>query len=71
MIRGTDGLDYETLSDRLVGIPAITPRNAWLKNCPRRTASEKAIWDRLAALPADATGPQCADCLPGVTPAAI
>ena len=27
MIRGTDGLDYETLSDRFLGLPAKTPRN--------------------------------------------
>lgn len=39
MIRGTDGLDYETLSDRFLGIPANTARNY---DVIRLTASQKA-----------------------------
>lgn len=56
MIRGTDGLDYQDLTERLLGRPAETPRN-WAIDGRRRFNLPV---DDILALPADATWNQIA-----------
>jgi hypothetical protein len=43
LIRGSDGLDYENLTERLLGNPAKTHRNAWLQRFRREGRSEAFI----------------------------
>lgn len=59
MIRGTDGLDYQDLTERLLGRPADTPRNQAIRS---RRGLRLPI-DALLALPADATRNQVSECL--------
>lgn len=59
MIRGTDGLDYQDLTERLLGRPAETPRN-WAIDGRRRF---NLPIDDILALPADATRNQVSECL--------
>ena len=46
MIRGSDGLDYENLTEKLLSNPAKTHRNAALKELRRQGTSkgEQKIW---------------------------
>ena len=46
MIRGSDGLDYENLTEKLLGNPAKTYRNAALQELRRRGTSktDQAVW---------------------------
>lgn len=55
MIRGTDGLDYENITEKLLGNPADTPRNQWLSRLRKGGKGHSAV----LALPWDATGPEC------------
>lgn len=50
MIRGTDGLDYENITEKLLGNPADTPRNQYLQVEGPKDAAYRAV----LALPADA-----------------
>lgn len=50
MIRGTDGLDYENITEKLLGNPAGTPRNQYLQVEGPKDAAYRAV----LALPADA-----------------
>lgn len=69
MIRGTDGLDYEDLTARLLDQPAKTPRNVAVAEARRRGKSPRwvheymQVWDvykdhRLAAHAADTLVPE-------------
>lgn len=69
MIRGTDGLDYMDLTDRLLGQPAETPHNAAMVLARRRGKPPRwvqeymQVWDvykdhRLAAHAADTLVPE-------------
>lgn len=46
MIRGSDGLDYENLTEKLLSNPAKTPRNAALRELRRQGTSknDQAVW---------------------------
>lgn len=46
MIRGSDGLDYENLTEKLLGNPAKTNRNGWVKrlDAQGRTKVERQLW---------------------------
>lgn len=46
MIRGSDGLDYENLTEKLLGNPANTYRNSWVKRliAQGRSKGERQLW---------------------------
>ena len=46
MIRGSDGLDYENLTEKLLSNPAKTHRNGWVKrlNAQGRAKDERQLW---------------------------
>lgn len=66
MIRGTDGLDYENITEKLLGNPADTPRNQWLSRARRGSIGHNTV----LALPADATDRQCFSCVTSAVTAA-
>lgn len=43
MIRGSDGLDYEDLTQRLLGNPASTKRNIWIERLQAQGRSKAFI----------------------------
>lgn len=46
MIRGSDGLDYENLTEKLLSNPAKTHRNGWVKrlDAQGRAKDERQLW---------------------------
>lgn len=46
MIRGSDGLDYENLTEKLLSNPAKTHRNSWVKrlDAQGRAKDERQLW---------------------------
>lgn len=58
MIRGTDGLDYQDLTERLLGNPADTPRNAWVVHL-RKLQQDPGTLQAVIDLPFDASVDGC------------
>jgi len=58
MIRGTDGLDYQDLTERLLGNPADTPRNAWVVHL-RKPQQSPGTLQAVIDLPFDASVDDC------------
>lgn len=65
MIRGTDGLDYQDLTEKLLGNPADTHRNHWLLHF-RRLREDARVIQKIIDLPPESSEGDCINAVLGI-----